>query len=117
MAHPAPPMNSQRGKRRTPFESGGEDFFDPDCSRLLLTKLAVLERPQQGGVGVGHLATLLVCGDVMGGEREFRDINHHIAILSAVAGSNPNAPLQRFLHGLRFLSGILEGKGRLGLQD
>jgi len=71
----------------------------------------------EGEVFVGRLAPMLLGDDVIDGEGELGDVSGNLAIFTAIPGSFPDAPLQRFVHGSRFLSGFLEGKDRLSLQD
>ncbi len=78
--------------------------------------MKIVVRTREGKIPVGRLPTMLLYDDVVDREGEFRNLGRDLAIFGAVAGSCPDAAVKRFVHGSRFLAGLLAGKHCLSLQ-
>ena len=74
-------------------------------------------RAREGKVLVCRLTPMLFWDDVIDREREFGDVRWYLTVFAPISRTFPDAPGQRCVHGLRFLSGLIELKNGLGLQD
>jgi hypothetical protein len=105
-----PPLTSRIEESRQPATLR----VDPGDVRAFVE---IVVRAREGEVFVCRLTPMLFGDDVIDWESEFGDISWDLAVFATISGSFPDAPVQRCVHGLRFLPGLLKRKNGLGLQD